>query len=42
MTTLEQRKRNSAMMALLLALGMLALGFAAVPLYRIFCQVTPP
>lgn len=40
MTTLEQRKRNSAMMALLLALGMLALGFAAVPLYRIFCQVT--
>ena len=40
MATLEQRKRNSAMMALLLALGMLALGFAAVPLYRIFCQVT--
>jgi len=40
MATLAQRKRNSAMMALLLALGMLALGFTAVPLYRIFCQVT--
>lgn len=40
MTTLAQRNRRSAAMALLIALGMLALGFAAVPLYRIFCQVT--
>ncbi|HKR16159.1 cytochrome c oxidase assembly protein [Rhizorhapis sp.] len=40
MATLAQKKRNSAMMALLLALAMLALGFAAVPLYRLFCQVT--
>lgn len=40
MASLAQRKRNSAMLALMLALGMLALGFAAVPLYRIFCQVT--
>ena len=29
-----------AVIAALLALGMLALGFAAVPLYRMFCQVT--
>lgn len=28
------------MSALMLAAGMLALGFASVPLYRIFCQVT--
>lgn len=40
MATLAQRKRASAMMAVLLACGMLALGFAAVPLYRLFCQVT--
>lgn len=40
MATLAQRNRNSAMLALLLALAMLALGFAAVPLYRLFCQVT--
>lgn len=40
MTTLAQKNRRSAMLAVLAALGMLALGFAAVPLYRIFCQVT--
>ena len=40
MASLADRKRNSAMLALLLACGMLALGFAAVPLYRLFCQVT--
>jgi cytochrome c oxidase assembly protein subunit 11 len=40
MATLAQRNRNSAMLALLLALAMLAVGFAAVPLYRLFCQVT--
>jgi cytochrome c oxidase assembly protein subunit 11 len=40
MATLEQKNRNSAVFALFLAAGMLALGFASVPLYRIFCQVT--
>lgn len=40
MASLAARKRNSAMMAGLLAASMLALGFAAVPLYRLFCQVT--
>ncbi|MBB4640494.1 cytochrome c oxidase assembly protein [Rhizorhapis suberifaciens] len=40
MATLATRKRNSAMLAGLLAVAMLALGFAAVPLYRLFCQVT--
>ena len=38
--TLEQRNRRTLTIALLIAAGMLALGFAAVPLYRIFCQVT--
>lgn len=31
---------RTALIALGVAIGMLALGFAAVPLYRIFCQVT--
>lgn len=34
------RNRRVALMAGGMALAMLALGFAAVPLYRIFCQVT--
>lgn len=34
------RNRRVALMALAGALFMLALGFAAVPLYRMFCQVT--
>ena len=37
------RRRNNnrvGLVALGIALGMLGLGFAAVPLYRIFCQVT--
>ena len=38
--TLDTRKTRTAVIAVLLALGMLALGFAAVPLYRMFCQVT--
>ena len=38
--TLEQRKRRTALYALLGALAMLGLGYAAVPLYRLFCQVT--
>lgn len=43
MTTLSARidaKARTALMAGGLALAMVALGFAAVPLYRIFCQVT--
>ena len=38
----DTRKRNmrSGRYAALLVLGMLALGYASVPLYRIFCQVT--
>ena len=31
---------RTALLALGIALGMLGLGFAAVPLYRLFCQVT--
>ncbi|HNN56602.1 MAG TPA: cytochrome c oxidase assembly protein, partial [Novosphingobium sp.] len=31
---------RTGLLALVLALAMLGLGFAAVPLYRIFCQVT--
>jgi len=38
--SLEQRNKRVGLMALGLALAMLALGYAAVPLYRIFCQVT--
>ena len=34
------RNRQVALSALAFALGMLMLGFAAVPLYRMFCQVT--
>ena len=34
------RNRRVALLALAGALAMLALGFAAVPLYRMFCQVT--
>lgn len=39
-TTLSRRKRRSATMAALMGLGMLGLGFAAVPLYEVFCRVT--
>ncbi len=35
-----RRNRRVALYALAGALAMLALGFAAVPLYRMFCQVT--
>lgn len=34
------RNRRTAMLAALGALAMLGLGFASVPLYRLFCQVT--
>lgn len=42
MTTasLESRKHRTALFALLGALAMLGLGYAAVPLYQLFCQVT--
>ena len=38
--SLERRNLRTLMIALTAAAAMLALGFAAVPLYRIFCQVT--
>lgn len=37
---LTDKNVRSAMMAGLFALGMLAMGYAAVPLYEIFCRVT--
>lgn len=40
MTTLAAKNRNVAIRAALFGLAMLGLAFAAVPLYRIFCQVT--
>jgi cytochrome c oxidase assembly protein subunit 11 len=39
-TTLQQRNRKVGVSALAIAAGMLALGYASVPLYRLFCQVT--
>jgi cytochrome c oxidase assembly protein subunit 11 len=39
-TTLAARNRRSAFLAAFVALAMVGLGFAAVPLYRLFCQVT--
>jgi cytochrome c oxidase assembly protein subunit 11 len=40
MTTLAHRNRRVGAIAGMIALAMVALGFASVPLYRIFCQVT--
>jgi cytochrome c oxidase assembly protein subunit 11 len=37
---LKNRNRRVALLALLGALAMLGLGYASVPLYRLFCQVT--
>lgn len=37
---LDQKNRNIGLIALAIAAAMLALGYAAVPLYRLFCQVT--
>lgn len=37
---LATRNRKTLIKASLVALGSLSLGFAAVPLYRVFCQVT--
>jgi cytochrome c oxidase assembly protein subunit 11 len=41
-TVVKKRNGNlrTALLAALAAVGMLGLGFAAVPLYRLFCQVT--
>ena len=38
--TIESRNRRTGLIALGLALAMLGLGYASVPLYRLFCQVT--
>ncbi len=38
--TLEARNRRVGLIALAIAVAMLGLGYAAVPLYRLFCQVT--
>jgi cytochrome c oxidase assembly protein subunit 11 len=42
MTAIAQSKSNlkTALLAGSIAVGMVGMGFAAVPLYRIFCQVT--
>lgn len=40
MTAVANRNNRTAMMAAILGLSMLALAFASVPLYRLFCQVT--
>ena len=37
---LDYKNRRVALLGLLAALGMLGLGFAAVPLYDLFCRVT--
>jgi cytochrome c oxidase assembly protein subunit 11 len=39
-TALVQRNTRTALMMALLALAMVGLAFASVPLYRLFCQVT--
>ncbi len=38
--SIEARNRRTMLMAFLAACGMLGLGFAAVPLYNLFCSVT--
>lgn len=40
MTSLAQKNGRTAAMFALLAVAMVALAFASVPLYRLFCQVT--
>lgn len=39
-TNLDRAKRRTAISMLMLVVGMTCLGFAAVPLYQLFCQVT--
>ena len=36
----EKKKINQALMLTIFALGMLLMSYAAVPLYKLFCQVT--
>lgn len=36
----SSRNRKAALLALCFAVGMLGMGYAAVPLYRIFCEAT--
>jgi cytochrome c oxidase assembly protein subunit 11 len=38
--TLDRAKRRTGMLAALLAVGMIGLAYASVPLYRLFCQAT--
>jgi cytochrome c oxidase assembly protein subunit 11 len=38
--TLDQRRLKTGLMAAAIAVGMVALAYASVPLYRVFCQVT--
>jgi cytochrome c oxidase assembly protein subunit 11 len=40
MTDLAIRNRRAALIAALIALAMVGLGYASVPLYRLFCQAT--
>ncbi len=40
MTTIADKNKTVALRAALFGLAMLALAFASVPLYRVFCQVT--
>jgi cytochrome c oxidase assembly protein subunit 11 len=40
MSSLASKNRNVGIRAALFGLAMLALAFASVPLYRVFCQVT--
>jgi cytochrome c oxidase assembly protein subunit 11 len=37
---LQQRNRNTGLIWLAVAVAMLGLGYAAVPLYKLFCEVT--
>jgi cytochrome c oxidase assembly protein subunit 11 len=39
-TALDSRNRRTGLIAFAAALAMLGVGYAAVPLYRLFCQVT--
>ena len=39
-TNLDRAKRRTALLAALLALAMIGLAYASVPLYRMFCQAT--
>lgn len=40
MTALAQRNARTGLMMALLAIAMIGVAFAAVPLYRLFCEVT--